>query len=89
MAFAYVRYCHRGATSVDSVHDGSEYSSSPNSVDHYSFGTSREALTPHSAPSSPGSIYLSTPPSANTSLIVEGGVSSRDTVLDADADEWD
>eukprot|EP00971_Amphidinium_carterae_P126448 2505081-Amphidinium_carterae.2 len=89
MSFTYVRLCRRGATSPDSECCDLEVLRTPDSADHYSFGTSREALTPHSAPSSPGSIFLSTPPSANTSLIVEGGVSSRDTVQDADIDEWD
>eukprot|EP00971_Amphidinium_carterae_P055185 1087698-Amphidinium_carterae.1 len=79
MEAAYVRYTRRGAASLESVQDGSWCSSTPNSEGHHSFGTSQEALTAHSAPSTPGSLYLSTPPSANTSLIVEGGLSSRDT----------
>eukprot|EP00971_Amphidinium_carterae_P352392 6492574-Amphidinium_carterae.5 len=88
-AFVHIQYCRRGAISLDSATVTSECPSSPDDVDHSSFGTSRVALTPHSAPSTPGSIYLSTPPSANTSLIVEGGMSSRDTVQDRDIAEWD
>eukprot|EP00971_Amphidinium_carterae_P062251 1232305-Amphidinium_carterae.1 len=87
---ACFHYCKRGSSSeassgvssaAGSVY-GLEYSPS-------SLGTSRYAVSGYSSASTPGECIPSTPPSANTSTIVEVSLSSRDTIPEEDIAGWD